>query len=345
MTPKECSESFFAHVVTNAIDLQPGTKLEFEAYDDPMMAMLKLIKDPTPEWLAKTEALMGISSPNPPELDLSFTEPPLYLAPGVGIGKQKPAKTSSPKSAKEKTPTTKVPAAEKEEKVLRATGYGGLALWKQVPGTFTYTSLEPLYEWKLVCKAKRAMSHYELDECYLAHRVFNPFTAKRGATVEFDAIENATEAIDDIIRKPTPEFIEKWRAFFKKHIPHRCGDGHYPPPPGVCPQCQGKGWVCEEHMFVPWQVKCGNECPCGAPEMSCRTCNRKSAIFIGPGDKVIGQLECDVCNDQRWLCTKHHTPFKQEGGCKCGTAEPCPECNPAGHLKLGHLKIVRRGYN
>lgn len=237
----------------------------------------------------------------------------------------------------------------KTVKEPRGPGYGNLAVWKQIPGTFTYTSVEPLYEWKLICKAKRAMSQYELDECFAAHKIFNPFFAKSKETLEFDAIENASQAIRDIIQKPTPKFIAKVRAFFDKHVPSRSGANASSRQPFGCPQCHGKGWVCEEHLFVPWQVKCGDECPCGAPEMSCRTCNPNTAIIMGPGDFSFGApgIEgCPVCDCQRWVCVKHKKPWKlKHVGCDCSPGEPCPFCNPNGHLKLGTLKVIRTGLN
>ncbi|MDB6027416.1 MAG: hypothetical protein JWM68_3639 [Verrucomicrobiales bacterium] len=270
------------------------------------------------------------------------------------MAKKKISRTGSPKSSKQ-TPAKKVVKKTAKKVVMktvkepRGPGYGNLAVWKQIPGTFTYTSVEPLYEWKLICKAKRAMSQYELDECFAAHKIFNPFFAKSKETLEFDAIENASQAIRDIIQKPTPKFIAKVRAFFDKHVPSRSGANASSRQPFGCPQCHGKGWVCEEHLFVPWQVKCGDECPCGAPEMSCRTCNPNTAIIMGPGDFSFGApgIEgCPVCDCQRWVCVKHKKPWKlKHVGCDCSPGEPCPFCNPNGHLKLGTLKVIRTGLN
>jgi hypothetical protein len=38
-----------------------------------------------------------------------------------------------------------------------------------------------------------------------------------------------------------------------------------------CPQCEGCGWVCEEHPGRPWQGD--HACSCGAPGMPCPRCN------------------------------------------------------------------------
>ncbi|MBA4150293.1 MAG: hypothetical protein H0X66_19455 [Verrucomicrobia bacterium] len=262
--------------------------------------------------------------------------------------KKKASRKVSPTPVK-KTPAKKTAKKSTENTEVRGPEYGGLSLWQQIPGTFTYTSLEPLYEWKIICKAKRAMSQFELDESWVAHKIFNPFMAKKGQTVELDAIENATQALRDIIRKPTPEFIARMKAFFAKHIPSRPMDNAFLPPFGCCPQCHGRGWVCEDHLFVPWEVKCGHECPCGAPEMSCRTCNSNSAVILGPGDFSFSRpgLEgCPLCEDQRWICSKHKKPWKLGNvGCDCSPGKPCPHCNSSGHLKLGELKIIRAGLN
>ncbi|MFN7140255.1 MAG: hypothetical protein ACK4UN_13045 [Limisphaerales bacterium] len=247
-----------------------------------------------------------------------------------------PAKRKSA-AKKTVTPTAKEP---------RGPDHGGLALWQQIPGTFTYTSLEPVYEWKLICKAKRPMTQYELDESWTAHKIFNPFTARNGETLEFDAIENATQAMRRMIWKPTPEFTAKLKAFFDKLVPDSSCRNASLPHPFACPQCHGVGWVCEDHIFVPWEVKCGRECPCGAPEMACRTCNPKSAILVGPGDFIFGSMGCFKCADQRWLCVKHNKPWQLPyAGCDCGPGNPCPDCNPEGHLKLGELKVIRTGLN
>ena len=210
------------------------------------------------------------------------------------MAKKKDSKKVSAKSAKQSAAkkSGKKSAAKKPRKRAlkepRGPQTGGYKVWKKIPGTFTYTNIEPQYKWKLVGKAKRAMTQYELDESWAAHKVFHPFFADHGATIEFEAVENPTQAIAAIIRKPTPEFSAMWKAFFTKHIPERARGNKFPALAGSCPQCHGKGWVCEDHEFIPWEVKCGNECPCGAPEMACRTCNPKSTIVLGPGDFVIG---------------------------------------------------------
>jgi hypothetical protein len=273
--------------------------------------------------------------------------------------KVKPSKNS-------KTPKTKAKSATAKSKVSAATACAAANTqlvsnyWKQIPGTFSYEYLSTNRSCDVVCHAKRALTERELFDNICALLLLNPQPTKGLKKWEFDAIERPIQTAAAMLRNPTPEWLDKVRkaiAVVPFQQPSRenydplCGGvsprlyTYRPPLPNpnpfpTCPQCAGTRWVCEDHPDVPF------ECPCCAPGMPCRACNKKVEIVLGPGDFSFGFDACETCEDQRWICAKHKKPWKlPKAGCNCAPGKPCPDCNPKGHMKLGELKVIRAGLN
>lgn len=252
-----------------------------------------------------------------------------------------------------KKPAKKVPAKSQRKPKKKVT----LKLWKQLPNSFNYEYLGAKKGCKFLCRAKRQMTEDQLDENLVAAMILNPGKLQPGASLTFDALDDPTQTLVQMLRNPSDE----WRLNYLKMLAEQSNGqvsfisgGPGPimpsgpkkkPQKGNCPQCHGKGWVCEDHPRVAWEDKIDGECPCGAPEAPCDTCNRNATIVLGPGDYSFGRC-CHRCEDQRWLCPKHKKPWKLAGtGCDCGPGKPCPDCNPDGRMELGTFKVIRSGFN
>jgi hypothetical protein len=236
-------------------------------------------------------------------------------------------------------------------------------LWRQIPGTFNYETVNFGKGSHYTCHAKRERTDEELGENLAAYLMLNPTRMLPGTKASFDFMESPVEAVAAMIKNPSREWlmdtamvtaINKAGITSIMHggvaqpaIPmERSSENPSAPPPGSCPQCHGKRWVCPDHPNLKWEEKVNNECPCWEPEMACPTCNPNNQIVLGPGDLCIGPGFCETCEDQRWLCKKHKKPWKLANiGCKCEPRIACRDCNPHGHLKLGELKVIRAPFN
>jgi len=59
----------------------------------------------------------------------------------------------------------------------------------------------------------------------------------------------------------------------------------------TCPNCNGEGWVCENHQSQPWNEDPGGcQCGAGAPCRICNPCTRDFPPRMPPG---FTEIDCD----------------------------------------------------
>ena len=85
----------------------------------------------------------------------------------------------------------------------------------------------------------------------------------RGHSFETRA-NNVIEALDDICARLARDFADELDTYDRREMPTATVMR--------CLQCEGCGWICEEHPGRPWEGQ--HACPCGAAGMPCPLCNQ-----------------------------------------------------------------------
>ncbi len=176
-----------------------------------------------------------------------------------------------------------------------------LGHWKQIPGTFTYEFVHPNHS-KWVCCAKHDMTEEDLFTQYLLHNTFDMADPlKPGEIKIFNAVPDPIKTFKAMFRNPPKGWVQYVRRFLlryrleqrqraqkalKADVKRRIKgnkNSKIVRLNGICVNCHGRHWVCEDHNTLPWEMLDDTGCPCCAPGMACPDCNPDSTLGIGSG--------------------------------------------------------------